>query len=129
MLCLKTFVAGAYLTPPYPYTFRPPSLGLKVFFNLSLMSTVNGSLETTQCIAMSRIQFDTGEGTPGDKSSLRTGSRRILDLNWYLEILRMQLKSYKHMPRVQVCRLVLLIQVKSALTGRVLGIWSGFCCQ
>ena len=46
-----------------------------------------------------------------------------------LEILKIQLKSYNLMPRVQVCRLVLLIQVKSALTGRELHIWSGFCCR
>ena len=25
-----TFPAGAYLTPPYPYTFQPPALGLQV---------------------------------------------------------------------------------------------------
>ena len=126
MLCLKTFVAGAYLTPPYPYTYRPPSLGLKVFLNLSLMSKVNDSLETTQCPGFSSTQA---------REPLEAKVPSVLDpreseaLSGTLESLKMQLKSYKHMPRVQVCRLVLLIPVKSALTGRELGIWSGFCCR
>ena len=100
------------MSPPYPYTYKPRSLGLKVYFDTSSKAMFEKKSWKT-CAFMSdslclRTQFGTCEAIPGDKSSLLTGLPRILDQPRYF---------LEYMPRVQARRLVQLIQVKSVSTG------------